>query len=114
MAHFAQMNADIVVDVIVVNNACIDNLPFPESEPVGIVFCQSLYGSDTHWVQTSYNGSFRYNYAGIGYSFDPTAGTNGAFIAPYPGPGWVLNTDTYQWEKEKPAEVALNTPPTVI
>lgn len=31
------------------------------------------------WVQTSYNGNFRYNYAGIGYTYDPI---DDAFIAP--------------------------------
>ena len=33
------------------------------------------------WVQTSYNGNFRYNYAGIGYTYDPI---DDAFIAPAP------------------------------
>ena len=33
------------------------------------------------WVQTSYNGKFRYNYAGIGYTYDPI---DDAFIAPMP------------------------------
>ena len=72
MAHFAQLDANnIVTEVIVVNNAVIDDLPFPESEPIGVEFCQSLYGADTVWKQTSYNGNFRGVYAGIGYSYDP-------------------------------------------
>ena len=100
MAHFAQLNEEsIVTQVIVVNNATIDNLPFPESEPVGIAFCQSLYGPDTIWAQTSYNASFRYNYAGIGYTFDVTAQ---AFIPPKPYPSWLLNTTIYQWEAPVP------------
>lgn len=33
------------------------------------------------WVQTSYNGNFRFNYAGIGYSYDSI---DDAFIAPMP------------------------------
>jgi hypothetical protein len=100
MAHFAQLDtASIVTQVIVVNNATIDNLPFPESEPVGISFCQSLFGPDTIWAQTSYNASFRYNYAGIGYTFDVTAQ---AFIPPKPYPSWLLNTTIYQWEAPVP------------
>jgi len=100
MAHFAQLNEEsIVTQVIVVNNATIDNLPFPESEPVGIAFCQSLYGPDTIWAQTSYNASFRYNYAGIGFTFDVTAQ---AFIPPKPYPSWLLNTTIYQWEAPVP------------
>ena len=100
MAHFAQLNEEsIVTQVIVVNNETIDNLPFPESEPVGIAFCQSLFGDDTIWAQTSYNASFRYNYSGIGYTFDVTAQ---AFIPPKPYPSWLLNTTIYQWEAPVP------------
>lgn len=98
MAHFAQINSkNLVVQVIVVNNNDVDNLPFPESEPVGIAFCQSLFGADTVWVQTSYNGNFRYNYAGIDFVFDPIPSPNGAFIPPKPFPNWLLDTNTYQW-----------------
>ena len=100
MAHFAQLNENnIVLQVIVVGNSTLDDLPFPESEPVGIDFCRSLYGQDTNWAQTSYNASFRYNYAGIGYIFDSVVG---AFISPKPYPSWLLNTNTYQWEAPIP------------
>lgn len=103
MAHFAQLNeTNIVVEVIVIANDVVNNLPFPESEPLGIEFCRSLYGQDTNWVQTSYNASFRYNYAGIGYTFDPATLPNGAFIAPQPYPSWTLNATTYQWEAPVP------------
>jgi len=103
MAHFAKLNEhNDVLQVIVVNNDAIDNLPFPESEPVGIAFCQSLFGANTRWAQTSYNASFRYNYAGVGYSFDPAAAPDGAFISPKPYPSWLLNTNTYQWEPPVP------------
>jgi len=97
MAHFAELAQDnTVLQVIVVGNDSINNLPFPESEPVGIAFCQSLLGPDTRWAQTSYNANFRYNYAGVGYTFDATAAPNGAFIPEKPYPSWVL-TDSYQW-----------------
>jgi hypothetical protein len=33
------------------------------------------------WVKTSYNGTIRYNFAGIGYTYDPI---DDAFIAPAP------------------------------
>ena len=103
MAHFAELNQDnIVLQVIVVGNDSINNLQFPESEPVGIAFCQSLLGPDTRWAQTSYNANFRYNYAGIGYTFDPTPLPNGAFIAPKPYPSWLLSTNTFQWEAPVP------------
>lgn len=103
MAHFAQIDeTNLVLQVIVVSNETLGNLPFPESEPVGIAFCQSLYGSDTKWAQTSYNASFRYNYAGIGYVFDATPLPSGAFISPKPYPSWLLNTTTYQWQAPVP------------
>lgn len=99
MAHFAELAQDnTVLQVIVVGNDSINNLPFPESEPVGIAFCQSLLGADTRWAQTSYNANFRYNYAGIGYTFDPTPAPNGAFIPPKPYPSWLLDTNTFQWQ----------------
>lgn len=104
MAHFAQYNSNYVVEqVIVVNNETIENLPFPESEPVGIEFCKSLYGQDTNWAQTSYNASFRFNFAGIGYEFDASANNGGgAFIPQKPYPSWLLNTATYQWQAPVP------------
>jgi len=74
MAHFAQLDANnVVTEVIVINNAVVEDLPFPESEPLGIAFCQSLYGADTVWKQTSYNANFRGTYAGIGFTYDPVA-----------------------------------------
>ena len=80
MAHFAQLDANnVVTEVIVVNNAVVEDLPFPESEPLGVAFCQSLYGADTVWKQTSYNNKFRGVYAGIGFLYDAN---DDIFIAP--------------------------------
>jgi hypothetical protein len=102
MANFAQLDKnDLVTEVIVVSNNAIDNLPFPDSEPVGTVFCQSLYGADTVWKQTSYNRNFRKNFAAIGYTYRADLD---AFISPKPvsNPSWVLNTQTAQWEPPIP------------
>lgn len=71
MAHFVQMNGNNCGMVIVVNNTILENKEFPESEPIGIAFCKSLYGADTEWLQTSYNGNFRGLYAGSGMIYDP-------------------------------------------
>ena len=83
MAHFAQLDENsTVTQVIVVNNtelvttkttttdAGYINVAVIESEEKGIAFCQSLYGADTQWRQTSYNGSFRGKYAAIGDVYD--------------------------------------------
>ena len=100
MAYFAQLDdASLVIDVIAVNNDTIDNLPFPESEPIGVAFCQSLYGSDTVWKQTSYNSNFRKNYAGFGFTYDSVLD---AFIPPKPYPSWLLNTTTCKWNAPVP------------
>lgn len=99
MAHFAQLENGVVAQVIVLNNEVIGNLPFPESESVGIEFCKSLYGNDTEWMQTSYNSSFRKNYAGIGYTYNAEID---AFVEPQPFASWVLNTETAKWEPPIP------------
>ena len=71
MAHFARVENNIVREVIVINNEVLENKSFPESEPIGIAFCKSLFGEDTEWLQTSYNGNFRGKYAGSGSIYDP-------------------------------------------
>ena len=83
MAHFAKLVNNVVVEVIVISNDDVDNLPFPESEPVGQTFIASL-GLGNDWVQTSYNGSFRNFFAGPGVLFDASIGKYGEFIAPTP------------------------------
>lgn len=100
MAHFAQVDENnVVLQVIVVNNSEILDGQGAEREELGISFCQSLFGSETRWVQTSYNANFRKNYAGIGFSYD--SGRD-AFIAPKPYPSWILNEDTCQWQAPIP------------
>lgn len=93
MAHFAKLDENnVVIEVNVVNNDDILNLPFPASEPVGIQFLKNWSGGYTNWKQTSYNGNFRWRYAGIGYTYDAE---RDLFIPPNPYPSWVLNTQTF-------------------
>ena len=88
MAHFAQLDENnIVTQVIVVHNNETHDENGIESELKGVQFCKSLFGADTKWVQTSYNGSIRHNYAGIGFTYDPV---RDGFIAPQPYPSWQL------------------------
>jgi hypothetical protein len=97
MAHFAQIENNLVTQVIVVNNSdCLDEQG-NESEAIGIQFCTDLLGGT--WVQTSYNGNIRKNYAGIGFTYDET---RDAFIAPTPFPSWILDENTCQWEAPIP------------
>ena len=95
MAHFAQLDDNNkVLQVIVVANEELLASNGQESETKGIFFCQTLFGSETKWVQTSYNGNIRKNYAGIGYTYDPIANH---FYGPQPYASWTLNEDA-QWE----------------
>lgn len=100
MANFAKLDdQNIVIEVNAVANAVIDDLPFPESEIVGIAFLTDWSGGYTNWKQTSYNANFRKNYAGIGYTYDSVLD---AFVPPKPYPSWLLNTETCQWQPPTP------------
>lgn len=71
MAHFAKLNSENIVEqVIVVNNEVLLDDKSQEQESIGVAFCKSLFGEDTNWVQTSYNGNFRGRYAGVGMTYD--------------------------------------------
>jgi hypothetical protein len=79
MSHFAKVENGIVTQVIVAEQAYINS---------GVI------GDSFTWIQTSYNDSFRKNYAAIGFTYDST---RDAFIPPQPYNSWTLNEDTCQW-----------------
>ena len=98
MAHFAKLDDNnVVLAVHVVNNDVI-TVDGAESEQAGIDFLTNLHGH-LNWKQTSYNGSFRKNYAGVGYTYDAN---RDAFIPPRNFPSWVLNESTCLWESPIP------------
>jgi len=98
MAHFAKLNDNnIVEDIHVVENYVIE-VNGVESEQAGIDFLKQLHG-DFNWKQTSYNGTFRKNFASIGSHYDPT---RDAFIKSKPFLSWILNEDTCIWEAPTP------------
>lgn len=78
MAHFAEVLDGIVRRVIVVSNNDCGGGDFPASEPIGQAFIASL-NIEGEWRQTSYSGSFRRKYAGIGDVFTGTE-----FVSPEP------------------------------
>lgn len=96
MAHFAKLdNNNKVIKVHVVHNEAImkDGV---EDEATGVSFLQTLHNiPSVKFVQTSYNGTFRKNYAGLGYTYDET---RDAFIAPQPFASWSLDDDTCTWK----------------
>lgn len=98
MAHFAQIDENNIVQrVVVVNNNELLDANGVEREYIGAAFCTSLFGGT--WIQTSYNRSFRKNFAGVGFSYDPD---RDAFIPPKPYASWVLSEDTCTWEAPVP------------
>ncbi len=100
MAHFAKLDANnIVLEVNVVDNEHLLDANNIEREELGIAFLVQWSGGYPYWKQTSYNGSIRKNYAGIGFTYD--AGRD-AFIEPQPYPSWILNETTCRWEPPVP------------
>ena len=85
MSHFAEINTDNIVQRVIVAEQNFIN--------------SGAVGDSFNWVQTSYNGNFRKNYAGSGYTYDKT---RDAFIAPQPYPSWTLVEATCQWESPTP------------
>jgi hypothetical protein len=93
MAYFAKIENGLVTQVISVSNNDAPD-PAPEnSELLGQAFIASI-GLEGEWKQTSFNGTFRFNYAGINYTYDET---RDAFIPPQPYASWVLDEDTCLW-----------------
>ena len=98
MAHFAEIDQfGKVKRVIVVDNKDTADALGVEKEHIGAAFCEKLFGGV--WKQTSYNGNFRKNYAGIGYDWDEA---RNAFVPPKPFNSWVLDENTCQWKAPIP------------
>ena len=88
MAHYAFITDGIVTEVI----TGID-----ETETIEGLDTETWYGNFRGQVckRTSYNNNIRFNYAGIGYSYDQV---RDAFIAPKPYPSWLLDEATCRWQ----------------
>lgn len=102
MAHFAQLDENnTVLNVIVISNNDVGepNFSFPQTDIVGQHFINNTLKILGTWKQTSYNGSFRKNYAGIGHIYDPV---RDAFIPQKPYNSWLLNENSCLWEAPIP------------
>ena len=115
MAHYAFLDENNVVTEVIVG---VDE---DDTQPPEITDWEVWYGEfrGQPCKRTSYNThggvhyvdgvpsedqskAYRYNYAGIGYTFDPDFGPDGAFIPPQPYPSWMLNETTALWEAPVP------------
>ena len=103
MAHFAELDDNnVVTQVIVVSNDDTSDSKGTEVESIGVAFCQKLFGAETNWKQTSYNGNMRGNYAGIGYTYMSNVATLGVgstdiFISQKPYNSWSVGVTTVSW-----------------
>ena len=89
MAHYAFLdNNNIVTEVI----TGID-----ETELIEGLDTETWYGNFRGQVckRTSYNGNYRKNYAGQGFSYDAD---RDAFISPKPFDSWLLDEETCRWK----------------
>lgn len=100
MAHFAELDQNsVVASVVAVANdvLLVDGV---EVESRGVDLLESLTGH-RRWVQTSYSGKFRLNYAGVGFIYRDDLG---GFIPPCPGEGWTLDEATGRWSAPSDTE----------
>ena len=95
MASFAKigLNNKVIEVHSVHDNELLDSNGV-EQEVNGVDFLTKLTGWSI-WVQTSYNGNIRKNFAGKGFTYDED---RDAFIPKKPYASWTLNEDTCLWE----------------
>ena len=87
MSHFAEIEENGVVkrDIVAEKN-----------------FINTGYvGDEFNWIQTSYNGSFRKRFAGVGFTYDKV---NDVFVEPKPYPSWTLDA-SHDWQPPTPRPV---------
>jgi hypothetical protein len=84
MAHYAFLDENNMVTEVIVGN----------DETTGD--WETYYGEfrGQQCVRTSYNGNIRFNYAGIGFTYDEG---RDAFVPPKPFDSWLLDEDTCLW-----------------
>jgi hypothetical protein len=91
MAHYAYLDETNTVIAVTVGK--------DETELIDGLDPETYYAQGTPYTvkRTSYNGKIRYNYAGVGFTYDPI---DDAFIAPMPECGHeeLLLNDLKRWE----------------
>jgi hypothetical protein len=100
MAHYAFLDdTNIVTEVIV---------GIDETELIEGLDPETWYGNfrGQKCVRTSYNGNIRFNYASIGFTYDPI---DDAFISPMPQCGHeeLLLNDRKRWECSHASHVVI-------
>jgi len=93
MAHYAFLDENNIVTEVIVG---IDETELIEGKDP-----KTWYGEFRGQTckRTSYNNNIRFNYAGIGFTYDSE---RDAFIAPKPYESWILNEETCRWDAPVP------------
>ena len=89
MAHFAKIENQKVITVVVVDN---------KHEANGHEYLNGL-GLVGTWVQTSYNANFGKKFAGIGDTYNES---QDRFEPTSPFPSWVWNEESYAYHAPTP------------
>ena len=84
MSHFAEIDENGIVKRVIVAEKNFINTGY--------------VGDEFNWIQTSYNGNFRKQFAGIGFTYDKV---NDVFIEPQPHPSWTLDSN-HDWQPPPP------------
>ena len=97
MGYFAHVTETTVTEVHVLADGVTDNLPFPESEPLGQAFLSDLWRDPPQsYVECSIDGEYRGVYPGVGYTWDGTI-----FAPPVePAPDPIPTPDDYTTQPE--------------
>ena len=107
MSHFAKLDENNVVTFVTVGRQEDDGLEAELTERTGDVYKQTSYNTrggvhydpETGEPSEDQSKALRFNYAGIGYTYDAD---RDAFIPPKPFESWVLDEDTCLWEAPLP------------
>jgi len=105
MSHFAKLDDNNVVTFVTVGRQEDDGLEAELTARTGDVYKQTSYNTrggvhydpETGEPSEDQTKALRFNYAGIGFTFDPDKGTDGGFIPPQPYASWVLDEATCLW-----------------
>lgn len=116
MAHFAKLDENNVVVFVTVGRQEDDGKELELQERTGDVYRQTSYNTrggvhynaETGEPSADQSKALRYNYAGIGFTYDPE---RDAFIPPKPFDSWVLDEATCLWAApiEYPADGGVYT-----
>jgi hypothetical protein len=100
MAHFAKLGiGNVIEQIVVVHNSVITDNNGNEVEQLGVDFLNKIYNTRDVWKQSSYNKSFRGNFAIIGGTYDQQ---KDVFLPPKRNESWVLDEETLSWKAPIP------------